>query len=257
LFLVAVFCTSQAFYVVTCVFQGKEVERDKGAGRSYFAHEVVGGSASFMIGLSDNGAGTLMTGVEEEGLGCVARLLEAGELQCNDIHEAAERLGQVVVLTTRGRAQLLLYPPIISADANVQAKLSSSSYPVCCNDRHYGMVQVNAALNHTTTGGALSPLVAHVVAQVCGLLLYSFEMSALMQAEREQLIDADASARKPLTTREQTILRMMGGKCSNREIADTLQIEMTTVRKHQQGIYRKLGAKNKHEALLASYDGGI
>ena len=47
---------------------------------------------------------------------------------------------------------------------------------------------------------------------------------------------------------------MMGGKCSNQEIADTLQIEITTVRKHQQGIYRKLGVKNKHEALLASYD---
>jgi DNA-binding CsgD family transcriptional regulator len=43
-------------------------------------------------------------------------------------------------------------------------------------------------------------------------------------------------------------------QCSNQEIADTLQIEITTVRKHQQGIYRKLGVKNKHEALLAGYD---
>jgi DNA-binding CsgD family transcriptional regulator len=47
---------------------------------------------------------------------------------------------------------------------------------------------------------------------------------------------------------------MMGCKCSNQEIADTLQIEITTVRKHQQSIYRKLGVKNKHEALLVSYD---
>ncbi len=96
------------------------------------------------------------------------------------------------------------------------------------------MIQVNAALNHIT-GGALSPLALRVVAQVCGLLLYSFEMSALMGAEREQLIGANASARKPLTERERNILRMMGCKCSNQEIADTLQIEITTVRKHQQG----------------------
>src|SRR5437660_949975 len=109
-----------------------------------------------MIEISDDGEGSSITGVEDDGLGCVARLLDVGELPGNDIHEAAERLSQVVVLTARGRAQLLLYPHISSADANVQAKLSSSSYPVCFKDRHYGMIQVNAALNHTTTGGALS-----------------------------------------------------------------------------------------------------
>ena len=209
-----------------------------------------------MIDLSEDAKKTLITGVEDDGLGCVARLLDVGELPGNDIHEAAERLSQAVVLTTLGRAQLLLYPHFSSADANVHAKLSSSSYPVCFKDRHYGMIQVNVALNHTT-GGVLSPLALRAVAQVCGLLLYSFEMSALIGAEREQLISADASVRKPLTERERTILRMMGGKCSNQEIADTLQIEITTVRKHQQGIYRKLGVKNKHEALLAGYDGGI
>ena len=110
-----------------------------------------------------------------------------GELPGNDIHEAAERLSQVVVLTTQGRAQLLLYPHISSAEANVHAKLSSSSYPVCFKDRHYGMIQVNAALNHIT-GGALSPLALRVVAQVCGLLLYSFEMSALMGQNASSLL---------------------------------------------------------------------
>lgn len=210
-----------------------------------------------MIEISDDGKTPSIIGVEDDGLGCVARLLELGELRCNDIREATELLGQVVVLTTRGRAQLLPYPLIISAGANVQANLSSSGYPVCFKDRHYGMIQVNAALKQTTTGGALSPLVVRAVAQVCSLLLYSFEMSALMGVQREQLVSANASARKPLTERERAILRMMRGKRSNREISGALQIAMTTVRKHQQGIYRKLGVKNKQEALLASYDEGI
>src|SRR5947208_16701210 len=98
-----------------------------------------------MIELSEDGKKTSITGIEDDGLGCVARLLDVGELPGNDIHEAAERLSQVVVLTTQGRAQLLLYPHISSADANVHAKPSSSSYPVCFKDRHYGMIQVNAA----------------------------------------------------------------------------------------------------------------
>ena len=78
-----------------------------------------------------------------------------------------------------------------------------------------------------------------------------------MRIQREQLAGADGSARKPLTAREQATLRVMGDKYSNQKIADTLQIEITTVRKHQQGIYRKLGVKNKYEALLAGYDGEI
>lgn len=207
-----------------------------------------------MTEISDVGEGSLITGVEDDELGYVARLLEVGELPGNDFHEAAERLSQVVVLTTQGRAQLVLYPHISSVGVNVHAKLSSSSYPVCFKDRHYGMIQVNAALNQTTTGGALSPLAMRAVAQVCSLLLYSFELSALMWAEHEQLISPNASARKSLTERERAILRMMGGKRSNQEIAGTLQIEITTVRKHQQNIYRKLGVNNKQEALLVSYD---
>ncbi|MFL5661140.1 MAG: response regulator transcription factor [Ktedonobacteraceae bacterium] len=93
-----------------------------------------------------------------------------------------------------------------------------------------------------------------VVAQVCGLLLYSFEMSALMQAQRQSIA---SSMQKSLTAREQAILEMMRSKYSNREIADTLHIEITTVRKHQQGIYRKLEVKSKYEALLVSNDRGI
>jgi DNA-binding CsgD family transcriptional regulator len=59
----------------------------------------------------------------------------------------------------------------------------------------------------------------------------------------------------PMTNSETIKEAMMRSKCSNQEIADALQIEITTVRKHQQGIYRKLGVKNKYEALLVSNDG--
>lgn len=196
-----------------------------------------------------------MTETENNALGYVARLLEVGQVLFKDVHQAAENLCQVVVLMTQGRAQLMLYPHVISIDPHVKAEPSSSSYPVCCNDSYYGMVQVNTALMHTTAT-ALPPSAMHVVAQVCGLLLYSFEMSDLMQAQHQHRIDIGTSAQKSLTAREQAILGMMRSKYSNREIADALQIEITTVRKHQQGIYRKLEVKSKYEALLVSNDEG-
>jgi DNA-binding CsgD family transcriptional regulator len=206
-----------------------------------------------VIELFDDQGGSSITEVEDNALGYVARLLEVSQVLFKDGHQAAENLCQIVVLMTQGRAQLTLYPHVLSIDPYVKAEPSSSSYPVCCNESHYGMVQVNPALLHTTAS-TLPPSALRVVAQVCGLLLYSFELSALMQTQRRSIA---SSMQKSLTAREQAILGMMRSKYSNREIADTLQIEITTVRKHQQGIYRKLEVKSKYEALLLSNDRGI
>jgi DNA-binding CsgD family transcriptional regulator len=215
------------------------------------SHESVKGGTDFVFELSDVREKSSMTETEDDALVYVARLLEVGQVLFKDVHQAAESLCQVVMLMTQGRAQLMLYPHVISIDPHVKAEPSSSSYPVCCNESHYGMVQVNTAFMHTTAT-AVSPSAMRVVAQVCGLLLYSFEMSALMQTQRQSIA---SSTQKSLTAREQAILGMMRSTYSNREIADTLQIEITTVRKHQQGIYRKLEVKSKYEALLVSNDG--
>lgn len=52
-----------------------------------------------------------------------------------------------------------------------------------------------------------------------------------------------------ITTRERQILRLLGASLSNQEIADQCVISASTVKTHLENIYRKLGVKNRIEAV--------
>jgi LuxR family transcriptional regulator, maltose regulon positive regulatory protein len=52
-----------------------------------------------------------------------------------------------------------------------------------------------------------------------------------------------------LTERELSVLRMLAGELSRREIADALFVSLDTVKTHTRGIYRKLGASSREEAV--------
>ena len=53
----------------------------------------------------------------------------------------------------------------------------------------------------------------------------------------------------PLSERELTVLRLLSGGMSEREIAAELVISFNTVHSHVKAIYRKLGASSRPEAL--------
>lgn len=53
-----------------------------------------------------------------------------------------------------------------------------------------------------------------------------------------------------LSPREKEVLTMLGDGCSNREIADQLEIATSTVQSHVKKILHKLGAKNRTEAAV-------
>lgn len=52
-----------------------------------------------------------------------------------------------------------------------------------------------------------------------------------------------------LTDREKVILKLVARGYTNKEIAGKLSISIDTVKKHLQNCYKKLGARNKIEAL--------
>jgi LuxR family maltose regulon positive regulatory protein len=56
-------------------------------------------------------------------------------------------------------------------------------------------------------------------------------------------------AGEELTDRELSVLRLLGGELSRREIADALFVSLDTVKTHIRGIYRKLGASTREEAV--------
>jgi DNA-binding CsgD family transcriptional regulator len=54
----------------------------------------------------------------------------------------------------------------------------------------------------------------------------------------------------PITAREQDVLRWLSQGKQNREIAQLLHISEVAVEKHLSSIYRKLGVRNRVEAVL-------
>jgi LuxR family transcriptional regulator, maltose regulon positive regulatory protein len=63
---------------------------------------------------------------------------------------------------------------------------------------------------------------------------------------------------EPLTDREVTVLRLLGGSLSMREIARELDRSQNTVKTQTRAIYRKLGVSTRHDAInaLRSASGG-
>jgi LuxR family maltose regulon positive regulatory protein len=58
----------------------------------------------------------------------------------------------------------------------------------------------------------------------------------------------------PLTEREATVLRLLRGTLSMREIGQELYVSENTVKTHTRAIYRKLGVSTRHEAIARSRD---
>jgi ATP/maltotriose-dependent transcriptional regulator MalT len=53
----------------------------------------------------------------------------------------------------------------------------------------------------------------------------------------------------PLSARERDVLGLMAGGATNREIAASLHLSPHTVKEHTSALYRKLGVRNRAEAV--------
>jgi DNA-binding CsgD family transcriptional regulator len=180
-------------------------------------------------------------------------LFSVGQILCGETHGVADRFCQEVGLVTQGHAELLLHHQSSLEKPPISSLPTAVSFPVQFRDMTYGTLHI--ASNPAQPANPALPLpVAHLLCQACGLLLYTFELSAFFQGRTQQL---SQQANKALTKREREVLILMCRGYDQEAIARTLSITSATVGKHRQNIYERLGVHSEYDALLAAYKLGI
>jgi DNA-binding NarL/FixJ family response regulator len=69
--------------------------------------------------------------------------------------------------------------------------------------------------------------------------------------------DSSATAVEKLTERELEILCLLATGLSNAELAQRLVLSETTVKTHVSSVLRKLGVRDRVQAVIAAYDAGL
>ena len=154
-----------------------------------------------------------------------------------------------------GRAQLLLRQRRSSERERISSSSHFVSFPVQFGDHVYGTIEVASAPGLTTATSLVLPLpVAHLLAQTCSWLLYTFELAAFYQEPSQP---PDPHAYQSLTKRERDVFTLICRRYDQETIAKTLNITPETVKKHRQRIYTQFGVHSEQALLLAAYQAGL
>jgi DNA-binding NarL/FixJ family response regulator len=76
-------------------------------------------------------------------------------------------------------------------------------------------------------------------------------------AAGEALLSPSVTRRDELTPREREVLELIAQGLSNREIAEALVVEETTVKTHVKRVLMKLDARDRVQAVILAYEWGL
>jgi LuxR family maltose regulon positive regulatory protein len=123
-------------------------------------------------------------------------------------------------------------------------------------------VEIRLSLARVLTDMGDRPLaVAHLAQARAALALLPDGTEALQarlgQLQRRLAGTPPGPLAEPLTSREEAILRLLGGTRSLREIGQELFLSRNTIKTHTRNIYRKLGATTREDAVQRAREHGI
>ena len=83
------------------------------------------------------------------------------------------------------------------------------------------------------------------------------QLARVRQLRQELAGLSQAAPLEPLTDREATVLRLLRGTLSLREIGQELHLSPNTIKTHTRVIYRKLGVSTRRQAVEQGHRSGI
>ena len=166
----------------------------------------------------------------------------------NSGRSAGEGLCQEVIRATEGRARILLPGQDPSTDQPVPFPIAVS-FLLQFRNRTYGRLDIAPDETHPASP-ALPLHVAQLLANTCGSLLYTLEMTVFIEGQCQRL---DSQVPVRLTKREQEILERICQGDDQQAIATQLHIAPATVQTHRKRICEKLGVHTERDIPLAAY----
>ena len=182
----------------------------------------------------------------------IADLLNLGQTVYQQIHLVGEDICQEVMRATQGSARLFL-PYHDSSAGQPDPFPVSVSFPVQYRNRTYGRLDI-ANDPERPAYPALPLPVAQLLANTCGSLLYSLELTAFIEGQCQRLV---AQVPAHLTKREREVLELICRGNDQQAIAMRLHIALATVDTHRKRICEKLGVHSERDIPLAAYRAGL
>lgn len=93
-------------------------------------------------------------------------------------------------------------------------------------------------------------LLKGILALDAGLHWFSREYNQLLASMRGVSVSRRIKYPEALTKREQQVLECLSEGLSNKEIADKLFLSVHTINTHRHNLYKKIGVKNRTQAML-------
>ena len=185
---------------------------------------------------ANSGVGHALLGLSDEA-GAKGYFLEV-------LQEAAD-MGAIQVLLEAllGIAQLSAVPPTLAAELMVLISKHSAANRYSRNQAERALAKMDTLLSRDGFAAVLDPRkVLDLEAALALVKPFNFDLDPTQLEANQQLTE-------PLSLRELEVLVRIAEGLTNREIADQLYIGISTVKKHINHIYSKLGVQNRADAI--------
>jgi len=182
----------------------------------------------------------------------LSHLLHVGETLLGQTQGVFGKLSQELDLVTHGQVQLILPQENSEQSPPPQSRFR---FLVYFKNRFYGALMI-APDPANPVSPAIPVETATMLAQACGWLFYTIEVTALLPESRQPYTRA-YRARASLKERERDILALMCQRYTTEKTATMLHIAPATVRKHREHIYAQFGTHSIGETIFAAFASGL